>query len=65
MGCLEVNFERLGGDLDARFQRIGGDLTATFSLVCGTGAGLSLVATSDHLLLTEKEGKFLSVTQND
>ena len=53
------------GCLDAQFTRIGGDLTAIFSLVCGTGAGLSLLATSDHLLLTENEGEFLSVTQND
>ena len=59
MGCLEVNFERLGGDLDARFQRIGGDLTATFSLVCGTDAGLTLLTSSDHGILTDSQDEFL------
>ena len=59
MGCLEVNFERLGGDLDARFQRIGG-MDVSFSPVCGTDAGLTILTSSDHGILTDSQDEFLT-----
>lgn len=66
MGCLSVSIKRVGGDLAASFQRAGGDLSVSFSKICGTDAGLALLATEDPSLLTEHdEDSFLSVIQND
>lgn len=76
MGCLDVSFERIGGDLEVRIQRIGGDLdvqfrrvdealAVSFSPVCGTDAALSLLASSDPSLLTEEDEQFISVNQNE
>ena len=63
MGCLEVNFERLGGDLDARFERMGG-MDVSFSPVCGTGAGLTLLVDSEHDILTDSQDEFLTATND-
>ena len=46
----------------ASFRRVGGNLSVTFSPICGTDAGLGLLASSDHHLLTDNEEQFLSVT---
>lgn len=62
MGCLEVNIERVGGDLEAQLERVGGELAVSFSPICGTDAGLGLLASSDHHLLTDENDLFLSVT---
>lgn len=76
MGCLNVSFTRIGGDLEIQLQRIGGDLevqfqrvdeelSVSFSPVCGTDAALSLLASSDPSLLTEEGEQFISVNQNE
>ena len=61
MGCLEVSIERVGGGLEAQFERVGGGLSVSFSPICGTDAGLGLLASSDQHLLTDNVNAFLTV----
>ena len=63
MGCLVVQFSRVGGNVSAGSQRVGGGMSAWLGLVCGTSLSNPYLRVCDGGYVLTVDGGYIMLNE--